>query len=68
MSGHGTNVYYRSLCYPRTKKFGDPDLTNKVRFLLSVADFDNHAKFAFLFMASLRCLQVCNCNKIIKTT
>jgi len=42
------------------------DYTNKLRILLSVKDFANHAKFVF-FVASVSCLQVCNCNKRIKT-
>jgi len=33
--------------WPAEKKFGDSDLTNNVRFLLSVADFANHDKFVF---------------------
>jgi len=36
--------------------------TNKLSIFLSVADFANHAKF--VFVASVSCLLVCNCNKI----
>jgi len=31
----------------RGTKFGDPDLANKLRILLLVADFANHAKLPF---------------------
>ena len=35
----------------REPYFGDPDLVNKLRTVLLVADFANHAKFVFSWPA-----------------
>ena len=40
-----------SLCGFGQKSLETPVLTNKVCFLLSVADFPNHAKFVFSWSA-----------------
>jgi len=66
-------LIWRWVCFylfvsEKTEENQPNDLTtNKLSVFLSVADFANRAKFG-VFMASVSCLRVCNCNKIMKTT